>query len=69
MRFDLLVKGGEVLDPAAGYSGKMDVAVKRDRIAAVDANIPADAAFKVIDATGQYVTPGLIDMHAHIYEA
>ena len=68
MRFDLLVKGGEVVDPAAGYYGKLDVAVTRGRIAAVDANIPADSAFRVIDATGQYVTPGLIDMHAHVYE-
>jgi dihydroorotase len=68
MRFDLVLKGGEVVDPAAGYHGKMDVAVKRDRIAAVEPNIPAESAFKVIDATGQYVTPGLIDMHAHIYQ-
>lgn len=68
MRFDLLIKGGEVVDPAAGYSGKLDVAVKRRRIAAVDANIPAESAFNVIDAAGQYVTPGLIDVHAHVYE-
>jgi dihydroorotase len=67
MRFDLLIKGGEVLDPEAGYSGKMDVAVKRNRIAAVDRNIPAGSAFKVIDASDQVVTPGLIDMHAHLY--
>jgi dihydroorotase len=68
MRFDLLVKGGQVVDPSAGYGGKLDVAVKRGRIAAVDANIPADSAFRVIDASSQYVTPGLIDMHAHVYE-
>lgn len=68
MRFDLLIKGGDVIDPATGNNGKLDVAVKRDRIAAVEANIPADSAFQVIDATGQYVTPGLIDMHAHIFE-
>ena len=40
MRFDLLIKGGEVLDPDAGYEGAMDVAVLRGRIAAVEANIP-----------------------------
>jgi dihydroorotase len=68
MRFDLVVKGGEVVDPAAGYHGKMDVAIKRDRIAAVEPNIPEESAFQVIDATGQYVTPGLIDMHAHVYK-
>jgi len=68
MRFDLLIKGGEVLDPGAGYSGKIDVAVKRGRIAAVEENIPADLAFDVIDASDQYVTPGLIDIHAHLYK-
>ncbi len=67
MRFDLLVKGGEVVDPAAGYTGPMDVAVLRGRIAALDTNIPAESAFKVIDASGQFVVPGLIDMHAHLY--
>jgi dihydroorotase len=67
MKFDLLIKNGTVIDPA-GRSGRLDVAIKRDRIAAVDTNIPEEAAFRVIDATGQYVTPGLIDMHTHIYE-
>jgi dihydroorotase len=68
VRFDLLIKGGEVIDPDAGYNGRMDVAVNRDRIAAVEPQIPAKSAFRVIDAAGQYVTPGLIDMHAHIYK-
>jgi len=68
MRFDLLIKGGEVVDPGAGYQGRMDVAVRRNRIAAVEPQIPAQAGFRVVDATGLYVTPGLIDMHAHVYE-
>ncbi|MGH2353219.1 MAG: amidohydrolase/deacetylase family metallohydrolase [Chloroflexota bacterium] len=67
MKFDLLIKGGEVIDPAAGYSGPMDVAINRNRIAAVDGQIPAEAAFRVIDATGQIVTPGLVDLHTHVY--
>ena len=67
MQFDLLIKGGEVVDDVAGLSGKRDVAIKKDRIAAVESDIPASAAFQVIDATGLYVTPGLIDIHAHIY--
>lgn len=67
MKFDLLIKGGEVVDPAGGYSGQMDVAIKRNRTAAVEANIPTDSAFKVIDASGQYVTPGLVDLHTHVY--
>jgi dihydroorotase len=68
MQFDLLIKDGDVLDPGAGYRGKMDIAVKRDRIAAVDRSIPAGSAYQVIDASGLTLTPGLIDMHAHIYE-
>ena len=67
MRFDLLVKGGEVVDPGAGYGGRMDVAVKGGRIAAVEADIPAGTAFQVIDADGLMVTPGLVDMHAHVF--
>lgn len=67
MRFDLLIKGGEIIDPATGTFGARDIAVRRDRVAAVDRDIPADAAFRVIDATGLLVTPGLIDLHAHVW--
>ncbi len=67
MKYDLLIKGGEVVDPLAGYNGQMDVAIKRNRIAAVEADIPTDKAFRVIDASGQYVTPGLVDLHTHVY--
>jgi dihydroorotase len=67
MKFDLLIKGGEVVDPGGGQSGRLDVAIKRNRIAAVDRDIPAEAAARVIDAAGQYVTPGLIDLHTHVY--
>lgn len=67
MQFDLLIKGGEVVDPGSGKQGRFDVAVKRNRIAAVDTNIPAESAVRVIDASGQYVTPGLVDLHTHVY--
>jgi len=68
MRFDLLIKGGNIIDPGAGYNGIMDIAVNRNRIAAVEPEIPAKSAFQVIDAAGQYVAPGFIDMHTHIYK-
>jgi dihydroorotase len=67
MRFDLLIKNGTVIDPANSRNGRFDVAIKRDRIAAVEQDLPADAAVETIDAAGQYVTPGLVDLHTHIY--
>jgi len=67
MRFDLLIKNGTLIDPSQGLNGAFDVAVKRNRIAAVDRDIPAQSAARVIDATGQIVTPGLVDLHTHVY--
>lgn len=67
MKFDVLVAGGEVIDAAAGYVGRFDVGIQKHRIAAVEPALPVRAAYQVIDATGQYVTPGLIDFHTHIY--
>ncbi|MGC2765744.1 MAG: amidohydrolase/deacetylase family metallohydrolase [Candidatus Acidiferrum sp.] len=64
--YDLLLKGGHVIDPANHIDGAMDVAVSAGKIAAVDKDIPAASAGKVVDATGLYVTPGLIDIHVHI---
>jgi dihydroorotase len=66
MRFDLLIKGGEIVDPGTGYFGVGDVAVQRDRVAAVERQIPAESAFRTIDASGLLVTPGLIDMHTEL---
>ncbi len=67
MRFDTLIKGGHLLDPAAGRDGRFDVALAGGRVAAVEAEIPPDAAYRVIDATGRHVTPGLIDLHSHVF--
>ncbi len=65
-RYDLLLKGGHVVDPANRVDAVMDVAVSKDKIAAVEKDIPATQAGKVVDASGLYVTPGLIDIHVHI---
>jgi dihydroorotase len=65
-RYDLLLKGGHVIDPANNVDAVMDVAVSGGKIAAVEKNISADAAGKVVDVSGLYVTPGLIDIHVHI---
>jgi dihydroorotase len=64
--YDLLLKGGHVIDPANHIDAVMDVAVSKDRIAAVEKDIPASKAGKVVDVSGFYVTPGLIDIHVHI---
>ena len=65
--YDLLLKGGRVIDPANQIDAPRDVAVKGDRIALVAENIPASEAKKMVDVTGYYVTPGLVDIHAHVF--
>ena len=67
MKYDLLIQHGEVLDPAAGLKGRLDVAVSGGKIAAVAPSIPENDARQTISARGLYVTPGLIDVHAHIF--
>jgi dihydroorotase len=67
MEFDLLIRGGEVVDPGAILFGRLDVGIIGDRIAAVDRDLPANLARTVIDATGCTVTPGIIDLHTHAY--
>lgn len=65
-RYDLLLKGGHVIDPANHIDEVRDVAVSQGKIAAVEKNIPADQAEKVVDVSRFYVTPGLVDIHYHI---
>lgn len=66
-QIDLLIKGGHVIDPKNKIDSKMDVAITAGKISAVAPDIPANSARRVVDATGLYVTPGLIDMHVHVF--
>ena len=66
-KHDLLIKGGEVLDPSQGLRGVRDVAIKNARISAVEATIPEERAEQVLPADGKLVLPGLVDMHSHVY--
>src|SRR6201995_909300 len=66
-KFDLVIKGGDVLDPSQSLRGKRDIGIRWGVIEAVEADIPAARAAKTIDATGKLVTPGLVDLHCHVY--
>ncbi len=63
--YDLLFKGGRIIDPANGIDKVADLAIAGGRIAALGPSIPLASSHKVIDAKGLLVTPGLVDMHAH----
>jgi dihydroorotase len=66
-KYDLLLKGGHVIDPRNNITAVRDVAISAGKIAAVAASINAADALKVVDASGLYVTPGLVDIHVHVY--
>lgn len=65
--YDLLLKGGHVIDPKNRVDSVLDVGITGNLIAAVESDIPVDRAAKSIDVSGLYVTPGLVDIHAHFY--
>jgi dihydroorotase len=67
-KLDLVLQGGHVIDPAQAVDQAMDVGIKDGRIAALEKSIPASSAKQVKDVKGKLVLPGLIDVHAHIYE-
>jgi len=66
-KFDLVIKGGEVLDPSQQLRGRRDIGIRYGVIEAVEPDIPAARALRTIDAGGKLVTPGLVDLHCHVY--
>jgi len=64
---DILLKGGHLIDPKNKIDAQMDIAISGGKILRVAPDIPAKNARKVVDATGMYVTPGLIDLHTHVF--
>ena len=67
MLYDLLLKGATVVDPAQGLNAQQDLAIADGRVARIAPTIAASEARKVVDVSGQYVTPGLVDLHVHAY--
>lgn len=67
LNYDMLLKGGHVIDPANNIFNKMDVGIKDRKIKQVASDIPADQSAKVVDVSGYYVIPGIIDIHTHVY--
>ena len=67
-QFDLLIKGGRVVDAAQGIDGIMDVGLRDGRVAAVAEKLPEDGTDQVVDAREHIVSPGFIDLHVHVFE-
>jgi dihydroorotase len=66
-KFDLLIKGAEVMDPSQGLRGKRDIGIRYGLIAALEDDIPAARSNRTLTATGKLAVPGLIDLHAHVF--
>jgi dihydroorotase len=67
--YDLVVRGGEVLDPGQGLRGRRDIGIRNAMIAALEPEIPPARGRQTLDAAGQLVLPGLIDFHSHVMHA
>ena len=65
--YDLLLKNGHVIDARNNINGRRDIAVSNGKIAAVADQLPASSATRIVDLSGLYVTPGLVDIHVHVY--
>jgi dihydroorotase len=66
-KFDLVIKAADVLDPSQSLRGRRDIGIRYGLIEAVETDIPAARALRVLDAGGKLVTPGLVDLHCHVY--
>lgn len=66
-QYDLVLRNGHVIDPKNNIDAKLDVAVRDGKIAAIESSIPASAAKQAVDISGLYLTPGLIDIHEHVF--
>jgi dihydroorotase len=66
-QYDLVLRNGQVLDPKNNVAAKRDVAVRDGKIAAIEPTIPASAAKQSVDISGLYLTPGLVDIHVHVF--
>ena len=66
-KFDLVIKGGEVLDPSQKLRARRDIGIRFGLVEALEPDIPTERALRMLDARGRLVTPGLIDLHAHVY--
>lgn len=64
--YDLIIKNGKVIDPSQDINDYRDIAISQGKIATIEPRIPSQAK-EIIDANHQYVTPGLIDLHTHVY--
>jgi len=65
--YDLVVRGGEVLDPSQNLRGRRDIGIRNAAIVALEPEIPATRGHQTLDAKGRLVLPGLVDFHAHMF--
>jgi len=66
--YNIVIKGGHLIDPKNNIDGVMDIAISNGKVALIAKNIDQKEGKQVVDATGLYVTPGLIDIHAHVFQ-